>query len=185
MFYDIYLYTLCYYICCLLWRMYEMHLALFLKAGCDTSGLGRAEGREPSIATIFRSDTTTTTACVRPTAVTARAAAATSAGTAAIAATATCALLPRPLEGSWSQVSLGPPNVRSIVAFMSTGLDPPFVCQGLLFLGIHRRSLPAGRHARRGVWFPSAYACWERRRRSVSGYHGCSFLVGHHARQQA
>jgi hypothetical protein len=36
MFYDIYLYTLCYYICCLLWRMYEMHLALFLKAGCDT-----------------------------------------------------------------------------------------------------------------------------------------------------
>jgi hypothetical protein len=35
MFYDIYLYTLCYYICCLLWRMYEMHLALFLKTGCD------------------------------------------------------------------------------------------------------------------------------------------------------
>jgi hypothetical protein len=35
MFCDIYLYTLCYYICCLLWRMYEMHLALFLKAGCD------------------------------------------------------------------------------------------------------------------------------------------------------
>jgi hypothetical protein len=32
---DIYLYTLCYYICCLLWRMYEMHLALFLKVGCD------------------------------------------------------------------------------------------------------------------------------------------------------
>jgi hypothetical protein len=29
---DIYLYTLCYYICCLLWRMYEMHLALSLKA---------------------------------------------------------------------------------------------------------------------------------------------------------
>jgi hypothetical protein len=28
---DIYLYTLCYYICCLFWRMYEMHLALFLK----------------------------------------------------------------------------------------------------------------------------------------------------------
>jgi hypothetical protein len=28
----IYLYTLCYYICCLLWRMYEMHLALSLKA---------------------------------------------------------------------------------------------------------------------------------------------------------
>jgi hypothetical protein len=29
---DIYLYALCYYICCLLWRMYEMHPALFLKA---------------------------------------------------------------------------------------------------------------------------------------------------------
>jgi hypothetical protein len=29
---DIYLYTLCYYIRCLLWRMYEMHPALFLKA---------------------------------------------------------------------------------------------------------------------------------------------------------
>jgi hypothetical protein len=36
MFCDIDLYTLCYYICCLLWRMYEMHLALSLKAGCDT-----------------------------------------------------------------------------------------------------------------------------------------------------
>jgi hypothetical protein len=35
MFCDIDLYTLCYYICCLLWRMYEMHLALSLKAGCD------------------------------------------------------------------------------------------------------------------------------------------------------
>jgi hypothetical protein len=35
MFYDIYLYTLCYYICCLLWRMYEMHPALLLKTGCD------------------------------------------------------------------------------------------------------------------------------------------------------
>jgi hypothetical protein len=34
MFYDIYLYTLCYYICCLLWRMYEMHPALFFKTGC-------------------------------------------------------------------------------------------------------------------------------------------------------
>jgi hypothetical protein len=34
MFYDIYLYTLCYYICCLLWRMYEMHPTLFLKTGC-------------------------------------------------------------------------------------------------------------------------------------------------------
>jgi hypothetical protein len=32
MFYDIYLYTLCYYICCLLWYMYEMHSALSLKA---------------------------------------------------------------------------------------------------------------------------------------------------------
>ena len=29
---DIYLYTLCYYICCLLWRMYEMHPTLFLNA---------------------------------------------------------------------------------------------------------------------------------------------------------
>jgi hypothetical protein len=34
-YYDIYLYTLCDYICCLLWRMYEMHPALFLKTGCD------------------------------------------------------------------------------------------------------------------------------------------------------
>jgi hypothetical protein len=34
--YDIYLYALCYYICCLLWRIYEMHPALFLKFGCDT-----------------------------------------------------------------------------------------------------------------------------------------------------
>jgi hypothetical protein len=34
---DIYLYTLCYYICCLLWRMYEMHLTLSLKSGCDTN----------------------------------------------------------------------------------------------------------------------------------------------------
>jgi hypothetical protein len=34
MFYDIYIYTLCYYICCLLWRMYEMHPALFFKTGC-------------------------------------------------------------------------------------------------------------------------------------------------------
>jgi hypothetical protein len=29
---EIYLYTLCYYMCCLLWRMYEMHPALSLKA---------------------------------------------------------------------------------------------------------------------------------------------------------
>jgi hypothetical protein len=35
MFCDIYLYTLCYYICCLLWRMYEMHSALSFKTGCD------------------------------------------------------------------------------------------------------------------------------------------------------
>jgi hypothetical protein len=34
---DIYLYTLCYYICCLLCRMYEMHPALSLKAECDIS----------------------------------------------------------------------------------------------------------------------------------------------------
>jgi hypothetical protein len=33
---DIYLYTLYYYICCLLWRMYEMHPTLSLKSGCDT-----------------------------------------------------------------------------------------------------------------------------------------------------
>jgi hypothetical protein len=40
---DIYLYTLCYYICCLLWRMYEMRPALSLKSGCDTfrGGKGR------------------------------------------------------------------------------------------------------------------------------------------------
>jgi hypothetical protein len=35
MFYDIYPYTLCYYMLSS-WRMYEMHLALFLKAGCDS-----------------------------------------------------------------------------------------------------------------------------------------------------
>jgi hypothetical protein len=29
----------CYYICCLLWRMYEIHLALSLKTGCDRSGI--------------------------------------------------------------------------------------------------------------------------------------------------
>jgi hypothetical protein len=38
-YYDIYLYTLCYYICCLLWRMYEMHPALSLKTGCYRSGI--------------------------------------------------------------------------------------------------------------------------------------------------
>jgi hypothetical protein len=31
---DIYLYRLCYYIRCLLWRMYEMHPTLSLKTGC-------------------------------------------------------------------------------------------------------------------------------------------------------
>jgi hypothetical protein len=36
---DIYLYTLCYYICCLLWRMYEMHPTLSLKTGCHRSGI--------------------------------------------------------------------------------------------------------------------------------------------------
>jgi hypothetical protein len=51
MFYDIYLYTLCYYICCLLWRMYEMHLALFLKAGCDnTSAISRPPPLSPFLA---------------------------------------------------------------------------------------------------------------------------------------
>jgi hypothetical protein len=43
MFYDIYLYTLCYYICCLLWRMYEMHPALFLKTGCDRRTMIKGE----------------------------------------------------------------------------------------------------------------------------------------------
>jgi hypothetical protein len=81
------------------------------------------------------------------------------------------------------QVSLGSSNVCSSVAFMSTGLDPPFACQGLLFFGIRGRSFPAGRHAHRWVWFPSAYTCWEHRRRSVSGYHGCSSPVGRHARR--
>jgi hypothetical protein len=144
---------------------------------------GRAEGREPSTTAIFRSDTTAA-ACVRPTTIAAGAAAATAAGAAAAAATATCAPLPRPLEGSRSQVSLGPPDVRSIVAFMSKGLDPTFACQGLLFLGVRRRSLPADRHAYRGVRFPPAYACREHRRRSISSYHGCSFLVGRHARRR-
>jgi hypothetical protein len=65
---------------------------------------------------------------------------------------------------------------------MSTGLDLIFVCQGLLFLGIRRRSLPSGCHACRGVRFPPAYACREHRRRSISSYHGCSFFIGRHAR---
>jgi hypothetical protein len=34
--YDIYLYALCYYMYCLLWRIYEMHPDLSLKSGCDT-----------------------------------------------------------------------------------------------------------------------------------------------------
>jgi hypothetical protein len=38
-YYDIYLYILCYYMCCLLWRIYEMHPALCLKSGCDRSGI--------------------------------------------------------------------------------------------------------------------------------------------------
>ena len=59
---DIYLYTLCYYICCLLWRMYEMHPALFLKTGCYRSGIrgmltvGRnldRNGQNPSLLTFF------------------------------------------------------------------------------------------------------------------------------------
>jgi hypothetical protein len=33
------LYTHCYYIYYLLWRMYEMHPALSLKTGCDRSGI--------------------------------------------------------------------------------------------------------------------------------------------------
>jgi hypothetical protein len=49
---DIYLYTLCYYICCLLWRMYEMHPALSLKSGCDKGQAPRSsnsiESRGPS-----------------------------------------------------------------------------------------------------------------------------------------
>jgi hypothetical protein len=45
---DIYLYTLCDYICCLLWRMYEMHPALFLKTGCHSrprGNIGSPPGR--------------------------------------------------------------------------------------------------------------------------------------------
>jgi hypothetical protein len=34
-----YLYTLCYYMCCLFWHIYEMHAALSLKFGCDRSGI--------------------------------------------------------------------------------------------------------------------------------------------------
>jgi hypothetical protein len=42
---DIYLYTLCYYICCLLWRMYEMHPVLSLKSWCDKSPALGKHGR--------------------------------------------------------------------------------------------------------------------------------------------
>jgi hypothetical protein len=48
------------------------------------------------------------------------------------------------VHGPNSQVSLGSSNVCSSVAFMLTGLDPPFACQGLLFFGIRGRSFPAG-----------------------------------------
>jgi hypothetical protein len=40
---------------------------------------------------------------------------------------------------------------------MSSGLDPSFICQGLLFFGIRGRSFPAGGRAHRWVRFPSAY----------------------------
>jgi hypothetical protein len=42
---------------------------------------------------------------------------------------------------------------------MPTGLDPSFARQGLPFFGFHGRSSPAGRYARRWVWFPAAYIC--------------------------
>jgi hypothetical protein len=120
-------------------------------------GPGRAEGREPSAATSFRFDTTTTTAYVRPAAVTVGAAAA--AGTAAAAATITGAPLPRPLEGSRSQVSLGSSKCQiSSVAFTSTGLDPSFPCKGPFF-SFCGRSSPFGCRARRWAWFPAAYIC--------------------------
>jgi hypothetical protein len=32
--------------CCLLWHIYEMHLALFLKSGCDI-GMGGVGGLRP------------------------------------------------------------------------------------------------------------------------------------------
>jgi hypothetical protein len=47
MFCDIYLYTLCYYICCLLWRMYEMHPALSFKTGCHMHSLIRPNVNSP------------------------------------------------------------------------------------------------------------------------------------------
>jgi hypothetical protein len=34
-----FLYTLCYCMCCLLWRIYDMHPALSFKSGCDRSGI--------------------------------------------------------------------------------------------------------------------------------------------------
>jgi hypothetical protein len=43
---DIYLYTLYDYICCLLWRMYEMHPALSLKARGVTAGCVRGRRRQ-------------------------------------------------------------------------------------------------------------------------------------------
>jgi hypothetical protein len=115
---------------------------------------------EPSAATSFRFDTTTATAYVRPATVTAGAAAATTTG----------APLPRPLEVSRSQVSLGSSKCQiSSVAFTSTGLDPSFPCQGPFF-SFCGRSSPFGCRARRWAWFPAAYICWGRCRRSVSGY---------------
>jgi hypothetical protein len=53
---------------------------------------------------------------------------------------------------------------------MLTGLDPSFARQGLPFFGFRGRSSPAGRYARRWVWFPAAYICWECHRQSISGY---------------
>jgi hypothetical protein len=46
---DIYLYTLCYYICCLLWRMYEMHPTLSLKSGCDTMSEAKCCGNQVGV----------------------------------------------------------------------------------------------------------------------------------------
>jgi hypothetical protein len=54
---------------------------------------------------------------------------------------------------------------------MPTGLDPSFAHQGLPFFSSRGRSSPAGRYARRWVWFPAAYIYWGCRRRSVSGYY--------------
>jgi hypothetical protein len=60
--YDIYLYALCYYMCCLLWRIYEMHLALSLKTWCDTAAhtntayIGHSSGHSAHPATWCSSD---------------------------------------------------------------------------------------------------------------------------------